>query len=101
MTDLTELCKALRSEMRGDHEAGLGREAADVIERLTAVLQRIDAINDNPARFDSEINIIVQDALKTHCTDCGVPLPLRYPCNEQSCPQRAALDTQPTGKRDD
>lgn len=39
------------------------REAADEIERLRAALQRIDAINDDPMRFRTDINEIVMTAL--------------------------------------
>ena len=34
------------------------------IERLYAALQRIDAINDNPADFNSEINAVLDEILR-------------------------------------
>lgn len=39
-------------------------EAVAEIERLRAALKRIDALNDNPARFNSEINKVVMQALE-------------------------------------
>lgn len=39
----------------------------DEIDRLKAALLRIDGINDNPARYNSEINDVIDAALgRTH-----------------------------------
>ncbi len=36
------------------------------IERLMSAIERIDAINDNPARFNSEINAVCDAILRPH-----------------------------------
>jgi len=41
-------------------------EAAAEIERLMAAITRIDAINDNPACFNSEINDVCGAILRPH-----------------------------------
>jgi hypothetical protein len=43
--------------------AELGRLRADN-ERLTAAIQRIDGINDNPAHYNSEINAVCDPILR-------------------------------------
>lgn len=44
----------------------LGQDAAAEIERLYAAVRRIDAINDNPAHFNVEINEVCDSILRPH-----------------------------------
>jgi hypothetical protein len=41
-------------------------KAAAEIERLRAAIQRIDGLNDNPARFNFEINKVCDEILRPH-----------------------------------
>jgi hypothetical protein len=43
---------------------GVIREQKAEIERLRAVIKRIDAINDNPVRFSVEINDLCDSVLR-------------------------------------
>lgn len=48
--------------MKTSKEYAAEREA--YIQQLVAALQRIDAINDNPARFNKEINDVLDTVLR-------------------------------------
>lgn len=46
----------------------IAKPRQDEIDRLRAAINRIDAINDNPADFNSEINAVCDSILRPHLT---------------------------------
>lgn len=62
---MTDLLVRLReqAEWYSDGHGHLHKDAADEIERLQLWIRRIDNINDDPARFDVNIDRACIDAL--------------------------------------